>query len=71
MFVCASLSLSLTQVQDAQATMRLYTMVKKDWEKAIKEGKLHGISAKIQEPRKPRAPKMKKTSAQANTVIAL
>lgn len=27
------------QVQDAQATMRLYTMVKKDWEAEIKKSK--------------------------------
>lgn len=55
----------LPQVQDAQATMRLYTMVKKDWEKAVKEGKLHGVAEKV--IRKPRAPRKKK----ANTVIAL
>ncbi|KAL2099600.1 hypothetical protein ACEWY4_003994 [Coilia grayii] len=58
-----------SSVQDAQATMRLYTMVKKDWEKAVKEGKLHGVAEKA--VRKPRTPKKKKTTAQANTVIAL
>ncbi|KAG5272873.1 hypothetical protein AALO_G00170220 [Alosa alosa] len=58
-----------SSVQDAQATMRLYTMVKKDWEKAVKEGKLHGVAEKIL--RKPRTPKKKKTAAQPNTVIAL
>lgn len=59
----------LSQVQDAQATMRLYTMVKKDWEKSVKEGKLHGVAEKVF--RKPRTPKKKKNTAQPNTVIAL
>ena len=45
-----SLSPSLSlQVQDAQATMRLYTMVKKNWEAEIKAGR-----AEKAEARKPR-----------------
>ncbi|XP_063066976.1 RNA exonuclease 4 [Engraulis encrasicolus] len=60
-----------SSVQDAQATMRLYTMVKKDWEKYVKEGKLHGVAEREKAIRKPRAPKKKMTTVQANTVIAL
>lgn len=46
-----------SSVQDAQATMRLYTMVKKQWEaelKAIRGGAFH------KSPRKPKPPKNQK-----------
>lgn len=46
--------LCLCQVQDAQATMRLYTLVKKQWEAEIKAKKSKG-SAETNE-RKPRCP---------------
>ena len=48
--------LSLFQVQDAQATMRLYTMVKKHWEAEIKASHKDRDSHKKIE-RKPKSPK--------------
>ncbi|KAM9816963.1 RNA exonuclease 4 [Neosynchiropus ocellatus] len=43
-----------SSVQDAQATMRLYTMVKKQWEADIKTGK---FSLTAKNARKPKSPK--------------
>lgn len=48
-----------SQVQDAQATMRLYTLVKKQWEAEIKTRKNNKESEKKDE-RQPRFPKKKK-----------
>uniref|UniRef100_W5UIS3 RNA exonuclease 4 n=1 Tax=Ictalurus punctatus TaxID=7998 RepID=W5UIS3_ICTPU len=42
-----------SSVQDAQATMRLYTLVKKKWEADLKASRVQTTSQKI--PRKPRA----------------
>lgn len=46
----------LSQVQDAQATMRLYTLVKKQWEAEIKASQKDRDSDKKRE-RKPKRPK--------------
>ncbi|XP_070707927.1 RNA exonuclease 4 [Pempheris klunzingeri] len=48
-----------SSVQDAQATMRLYTLVKKQWEAEIKASRENKDSDKKSE-RKPRLPKNKK-----------
>ncbi|XP_067106950.1 RNA exonuclease 4 [Osmerus mordax] len=45
-----------SSVQDAQATMKLYSMVKKEWEKAIKDKKKDVIGKIV---RKPKAPNSK------------
>lgn len=49
---------AVSQVQDAQATMRLYTMVKKHWEAEIKAGHNNKDSA-TKKTRKPKLPKNK------------
>lgn len=46
-----------SSVQDAQATMRLYTLVKKQWEAELKASRSLGKEPKT--PRKPKAPKVK------------
>uniref|UniRef100_A0A8C9S2G5 RNA exonuclease 4 n=1 Tax=Scleropages formosus TaxID=113540 RepID=A0A8C9S2G5_SCLFO len=46
-----------SSVQDAQATMRLYTLVKKEWEKSIKEGHKNGDPEMLE--RKTRLPRNK------------
>uniref|UniRef100_A0A8C7LMU0 RNA exonuclease 4 n=1 Tax=Oncorhynchus mykiss TaxID=8022 RepID=A0A8C7LMU0_ONCMY len=49
-----------SSVQDAQATMRLYTMVKKHWEAEIKASHNNPeLTKKTKEPRKPKSPKHK------------
>lgn len=55
-----SLSPSGPQVQDAQATMRLYTMVKKQWEAEIKASKKGKDLETNREKRKPKPPRNKK-----------
>lgn len=50
------------QVQDAQATMRLYTMVKKQWEAEIKASK-KDRDLETREKRKPKPPRNKKKHA--------
>ncbi|KAG7477250.1 hypothetical protein MATL_G00092170 [Megalops atlanticus] len=45
-----------SSVQDAQATMRLYTLVKKEWEMAIKAIRKNKESTEEKTQRKPRAP---------------
>lgn len=47
------------QVQDAQATMRLYTMVKKQWEAEIKASKKDKDLETNREKRKPKPPRNK------------
>lgn len=49
-----------SQVQDAQATMRLYTMVKKQWEAEIKASKKDKDLETNKEKRKPKPPRNKK-----------
>lgn len=51
-------SAAAVQVQDAQATMRLYTLVKKQWEAEIKASKINKDSEKKKE-RKPKSPQVK------------
>lgn len=53
-----SVSCCCSQVQDAQATMRLYTLVKKKWEAEIKTKQSNKDSAK-KNKRKPKFPKKK------------
>ncbi|XP_076850487.1 RNA exonuclease 4 [Brachyhypopomus gauderio] len=53
-----------SSVQDAQATMRLYTLVKKQWEAELKASR--GRSKDPKSPRKPRA-KTDLTTAQTHT----
>ncbi|XP_024237699.1 RNA exonuclease 4 isoform X3 [Oncorhynchus tshawytscha] len=49
-----------SSVQDAQATMRLYTVVKKHWEAEIKASHNNPeLTKKTKEPRKPKSPKHK------------
>uniref|UniRef100_A0A4W5PZD2 RNA exonuclease 4 n=1 Tax=Hucho hucho TaxID=62062 RepID=A0A4W5PZD2_9TELE len=49
-----------SSVQDAQATMRLYTMAKKNWEAEIKASHNNpDLTKKTKEPRKPKSPKLK------------
>uniref|UniRef100_A0A4W5PQW3 RNA exonuclease 4 n=1 Tax=Hucho hucho TaxID=62062 RepID=A0A4W5PQW3_9TELE len=51
-----------SSVQDAQATMRLYTMAKKHWEAEIKASHNNPeLTKKTKEPRKPKSPKHKLT----------
>lgn len=52
------LSFCVIQVQDAQATMRLYTLVKKQWEAEIKAHQNNKDSEKKSQ-RKPKFPKNK------------
>lgn len=52
------LSSTVFQVQDAQATMRLYTLVKKQWEAEIKASHKNKDSDK-KTKRKPKLPKNK------------
>ncbi|XP_068439488.1 RNA exonuclease 4 [Clinocottus analis] len=47
-----------SSVQDAQATMRLYTMVRKQWEAEIKDSQNNKDSA-VKRARKPKSPKAK------------
>lgn len=54
---------SRPQVQDAQATMRLYTMVKKQWEAEIKTSKKDKDLETKREKRKPKPPRNKKKLA--------
>lgn len=54
----ALISPSHSQVQDAQATMRLYTLVKKQWEAEIKASRKNTDSEKNDE-RQPRSSKSK------------
>lgn len=49
-----------SSVQDAQATMRLYTMVKKQWEAEIKTSKKDKDLETNREKRKPKPPRNKK-----------
>lgn len=51
-------SFTVHQVQDAQATMRLYTMVRKQWEAEIKASRNNKDSSK-KSVRKPKFPKNK------------
>ncbi|XP_024253003.1 RNA exonuclease 4 [Oncorhynchus tshawytscha] len=49
-----------SSVQDAQATMRLYTMAKKNWEAEIKASHNNpDLTKKTKEPRKPKSAKLK------------
>ncbi|XP_041706479.1 RNA exonuclease 4 [Coregonus clupeaformis] len=49
-----------SSVEDAQATMRLYTMAKKHWEAEIKASHNNpDLTKKTKEPRKPKSPKRK------------
>ncbi|XP_013983421.1 REX4, RNA exonuclease 4 homolog isoform X2 [Salmo salar] len=51
-----------SSVQDAQATMRLYTMAKKNWEAEIKASHNNpDLTKKTKEPRKPKSAKLKLT----------
>lgn len=52
-----------SSVQDAQATMRLYTMVKKQWEAEIKTSKKDKDLETKREKRKPKPPRNKKKLA--------
>uniref|UniRef100_A0AAZ3RZP7 RNA exonuclease 4 n=1 Tax=Oncorhynchus tshawytscha TaxID=74940 RepID=A0AAZ3RZP7_ONCTS len=50
----------IVKVQDAQATMRLYTMAKKNWEAEIKASHNNpDLTKKTKEPRKPKSAKLK------------
>lgn len=52
------LCVTVVQVQDAQATMRLYTLVKKQWEAEIKASRNNKDSNKKLE-RRPKRPRNK------------
>lgn len=58
--IFGSVPLSGPQVQDAQATMRLYTMVKKQWEAEIKASKKDKDYETNREKRKPKPPRNNK-----------